>query len=52
MYVKDGNPRVIDVFDTQANLDAFGAVLMPIVAELGIEVGPPEVLTVENFMQG
>jgi hypothetical protein len=50
MYVEDGNPHVVNVFDTQDNFDAFGAVLGPILAELGIEVGPPTIKRLENYM--
>ncbi len=52
MYVEDGKPHVIDVFDTDENFEAFGAVLMPILADLGIEAGPPEVKQLENYMAG
>ena len=32
--------QVIDVFESQAKLDAFGAKLMPILQELGIQAKP------------
>ncbi len=32
--------QVIDVFESQAKLDAFGAKLMPILQEMGIEAKP------------
>jgi hypothetical protein len=52
MYMKDGQPHVINIFDTPENFEAFGGVLMPILADLGIEVGPPEVLPAENVQFG
>jgi hypothetical protein len=52
MYVEDGEPHVINVFDTQENFEAFGAVLGPILADLGIEVGPPTMKTLENYVAG
>jgi len=40
--------KVSQVWDSQEQLDAFGACLMPILAELGIDPGEPEVLGVHN----
>ena len=44
--------RVSQVWDTQAHLDAFGARLMPILAELGIDPGKPELAEVHNIIKG
>jgi hypothetical protein len=44
--------RVTDVFDTAQNFDRFGALLMPILAELEIDVGRPEVIEVHNIIRG
>ena len=41
--------RVSQVWDTQEQLDAFGARLMPILAELGIDPGEPEVVAVHHI---
>ena len=46
-----GNLKVSQVWDSQEQLDAFGARLMPILAELGIEPGQPEVLEVHNIIK-
>ena len=43
--------RVSLVWDTQEQLDAFGARLMPILAELGIDPGEPEVFPVHNIVK-
>ena len=43
--------RVSLVWDTQEQLDAFGARLMPILAEFGIDPGQPEVLPVHNIIK-
>jgi hypothetical protein len=43
--------KVSQVWDTQEQLDAFGARLMPILAELGIEPGEPEVVGVHSTIQ-
>jgi hypothetical protein len=44
--------RVTDVFDTAQSFEAFGRTLGPILAELGIEVGQPEVIEVHNILRG
>ena len=43
--------KVSLVWDTQEQLDAFGARLMPILAELGIDPGEPEVVPVHNIIK-
>jgi hypothetical protein len=50
-FGKPGNLKVSQVWDSQEQLDAFGARLMPILAELGIEPGKPEVLEVHNIIR-
>ena len=50
-FGKPGNLKVSQVWDSQEQLDAFGARLMPILAELGIEPGEPEVLEVHNIIK-
>ena len=49
-YGPDGNLKVSQVWDTQEQLDAFGARLMPILAELGINPGEPESLEVHHVI--
>jgi hypothetical protein len=44
--------KVSQVWDTQGHLEAFGARLMPILAELGIEPGAPEIVEVHNVIKG
>ena len=43
--------RVSQVWDSQAQLDAFGARLMPILTELGIDPGEPEVCEVHSVIR-
>ena len=43
--------QVIDVFESQAKLDAFGAKLMPILKDMGIEA-KVTVLEVYNIIEG
>jgi hypothetical protein len=44
------NLKVSQVWDSQEQLDAFGARLRPILAELQINPGEPEVLEVHNII--
>ena len=46
-----GNMQVNLVWDSQEHFDAFAARLMPILAELGIDPGQPEVLEVHNIIK-
>jgi hypothetical protein len=43
--------QVIDVFESQAKLDAFGAKLMPILEEMGIKANPT-IFEVYNIIEG
>jgi len=47
----DEQLMVYDVWDSQQDFDAFGAVLMPILAEVGVDPGQPDVMTVHNVVQ-
>lgn len=47
----DGNINVFDVWESQAAFDAFGATLLPILAELGVEMGEPMVAEVQNVIE-
>jgi hypothetical protein len=42
---------VYDVWESQESFDAFGAVLIPILTELGIDVGTPDVMEAHNIIQ-
>jgi hypothetical protein len=45
------NLKVSQVWDSKEQLDAFGARLMPILAELGIDPGEPEVVEVHSIIR-
>jgi hypothetical protein len=49
-YGPEGRLNVSQVWDTQAQLEAFGARLQPILAELRINPGAPEILEVHKVM--
>jgi len=41
---------VFDIWDSQAQFDAFGAILMPILAEVGVDPGQPDVMQVNKII--
>lgn len=47
-FIADDVLRVSEVWDSQANFEAFGRRLMPILAAVGIDPGRPEILLVHN----
>jgi hypothetical protein len=48
----DGAVNVFDIWESQADFDAFGATLMPILGELGVDPGAPMVAQVHNVIRG
>ncbi len=50
-FGSEGNLKVSQVWDSQEQLDAFGARLRPILAELGIDPGEPELVEVHNIIR-
>jgi hypothetical protein len=49
-FGSDGNLRVSEVWDSEEQLQAFGERLMPVLADIGIEPGEPELLEVHNLV--
>jgi hypothetical protein len=47
-FGEEGNLRVSEIWDSQEQLDAFAQRLMPILQEIGIEAGQPEMMPVHN----
>ena len=47
----DGNLMVYDIWDSPESFEAFGAVLMPILAEVGVDPGEPAVMPVHKLLQ-
>jgi hypothetical protein len=43
---------VVDVWESQEAFDEFGKALMPILQELGIDAGEPEISKVHNVIMG
>lgn len=54
-HVCFGDPnalRVSDIWDSRESFARFGETLRPILADLGIEAGDPEILEVHNIIEG
>ncbi len=47
-----GRIQLFDVWDSAESFQAFGATLVPILAELGIDPGQPQVSHVHNLIVG
>lgn len=47
----DGNVRVSEIWDSQEQLAAFGERLMPVLQEVGIDPGEPEILEIHNIVR-
>ena len=50
-FGEEGSLRVSEIWDSQEQLDAFGERLMPILAEVGIEPGHPELMPIHNVVK-
>ncbi len=48
----DGLIQVFDVWDSEESFQAFGATLVPILTELGVDPGQPQVSPVHNAIVG
>jgi hypothetical protein len=48
----DGNVQVFDVWESQAAFDAFGATLVPILADHGVDPGAPMTASIHNTIVG
>ena len=50
-FGSDGNLRVSEIWDSQEQLNAFGERLMPVLSEVGIEPGEPELVEIHNIIK-
>jgi hypothetical protein len=48
----DGQIQIFDIWDSQEAFEAFGATLLPIMSEIGVDPGVPQVATVHNVIEG
>ena len=44
--------RVLDIWESQEQFNAFGQTLMPILQQVGVDPGQPEVAEVHNTIAG
>jgi hypothetical protein len=50
-FGSEGRLRVSEIWDSREQLDAFGERLMPVLAEVGIELGEPELMDIHNIVK-
>jgi hypothetical protein len=50
-FGSEGSLRVSEIWDTREQLEAFGQKLMPILAEVGIDPGEPEVVEIHSIVK-
>jgi hypothetical protein len=48
----DGAIQVFDVWESHDDFEAFGATLVPILAELGVKLGEPSIAEIHNSITG
>ena len=47
----DGNLKVSEIWDSREQFEAFGERLMPILADVGIDPGEPEIVEIHNIIR-
>ena len=50
-FGSDGSLKVSEIWDSREQLEAFGERLMPILADIGIEPGEPEIVDIYNIVK-
>jgi hypothetical protein len=50
-FKADGRFRVSEIWDSREQFDAFGERLMPVLKDVGIEPGKPELLEIQNIIK-
>jgi hypothetical protein len=51
-FGSDGSLRVSEIWDSREKFEAFGEKLMPILEDVGIDPGEPEMIDVYNTIKG
>jgi hypothetical protein len=49
-FIADGNIRVSEIWESREQLNAFAERLMPVLAEMGVEPGEPEIFEIHNVI--
>jgi hypothetical protein len=52
LFGSEGDLRVSELWDSREQLEAFGERLRPVLAEVGIDGGGPELMEVHNIVRG
>jgi len=50
-FVADGNIRVSEIWESQEQLNAYGEHLMPVLADIGVDPGTPEIFEIHNIIR-
>jgi hypothetical protein len=50
-FLVDGGIRVSEIWDSREQLEAFGERLMPLLEEVGIDPGEPEIFEIHNTVR-
>jgi hypothetical protein len=50
-FLVDGDVHVSEIWDSQEKFEAFGERLMPVLSEVGIEPGEPELMEIHNIVK-
>lgn len=50
-FGSEGNLKVSEIWDSQQQLEAFGQRLMPVLSEVGIDPGTPEIIEIHNVIK-
>jgi hypothetical protein len=50
-FKSDGKFRASEIWDSREQFDAFGERLMPVLKDVGIEPGKPEMLEIHNIIK-
>ena len=50
-FGEEGNLMVFDIWDSPESFQAFGEVLMPILAEVGVDAGQPAIMPLHKLIQ-
>ncbi len=50
-FGQEGNLRVSEIWDSREQFEQFGKRLMPLLAEIGIDPGEPEVVEIHNIIR-
>lgn len=50
-FLVDGNLRVSEIWDSREQADAFAQRLMPVLQDVGIDPGTPEIVDIHNIVR-